>query len=221
MDEASRRVRDWLFRAQSVVRRTARALQAQLAGAIEPAAQAMQNLADWLSSGMQQATDNFALGAAEFADMLRMTERVTTPLAELERVGRADLERNLTALQQACAAYLPGATSDACVAKAGADKPTGGAVAGARAQLDTLRQFIVDHGLVSIPDTEQALVAEAPPYQRSNFAYIDIPGSYDKGMPSIYYIAPPDPSWSKADQAGYRPHEVPTTPLTSITPWVS
>jgi hypothetical protein len=181
------------------------ALQAQLASAIEPAAQAMQNLADWLSSGMQQATDNFALGAAEFADMLRMTERVTTPLAELERVGRADLGRNLTALQQACAAYLPAATTEACVAKVGADKPTGGAVAGARAQLDMLRQFIVDHGLVSIPDTEQALVAEAPPYQRSNFAYIDIPGSYDRGMPSIYYIAPPDPSWSKADQDAYTP----------------
>ncbi|MFN2535622.1 MAG: DUF885 family protein, partial [Pseudonocardiaceae bacterium] len=47
------------------------ALQAELASAIEPAAQAMQNLADWLSSGMQQATDNFALGAAEFAHMLR------------------------------------------------------------------------------------------------------------------------------------------------------
>jgi hypothetical protein len=181
------------------------ALQARLAGAIEPAAQAMQNLADWLSSGEQQATDDFAIGPAEFADMLRMTERVTTPLAELERVGRADLERNLTALQQACAAYLPGATSDACVAKAGADKPTGGAVAGARAQLDMLRQFVVDHDLVTIPDTEQASVAEAPPCQRSNFAYIDIPGPYDKDMPSIYYIAPPDPSWSKADQDAYTP----------------
>jgi hypothetical protein len=181
------------------------ALPAQLTGAIEPAAQAMQNLADWLSSGEQQATDNFALGPTEFADMLRMTERVTTPLAELERVGHADLERNLTALQQACAAYLPDATTEACVAKVGADKPTGGAVAGARAQLDMLRQFVVDHDLVSIPDTGQASVAQAPPYQRSNFAYIDIPGPYDKGMPPIYYIAPPDPSWSKADQDAYTP----------------
>jgi len=68
-----------------------------------------------------------------------------------------------------------------------------------------LRQFVVDHDLVGIPGTEQALVAEAPPYQRSNFAYIDIPGPYDKGMPSVYYIAPPDPSWSKADQEAYVP----------------
>jgi hypothetical protein len=180
-------------------------LQAELTSAIEPAARAMQELADWIKSGEGQAGENFALGPAKFADMLRMTELVTTPLAELERVGRADLDRNTNALRQACAAYLPGATTETCVAKAGADKPSGGAVEGARAQLGMLRQFVVDHDLVSIPGTEQALVAEAPPYQRSNFAYIDIPGTYDKGMPSVYYIAPPDPTWSKADQDAYIP----------------
>jgi hypothetical protein len=180
-------------------------LQAELASTIEPAARAMQDLTDWLNSGLPQATENFVLGPVKFADMLRMTERVTTPVATLESVGRADIARNLVALKQACAEYLPGAAIEACVAKVKADKPTGGAVEGARAQLGMLRQFVVDHDLVGIPGTEQALVAEAPPYQRSNFAYIDIPGPYDKGMPSVYYIAPPDPSWSKADQEAYVP----------------
>jgi uncharacterized protein DUF885 len=181
------------------------ALQAELASTIEPAARAMQDLADWLEGGLPQATENFAFGPAKFAAMLRMTERVTSPLAELESVGRADLARNLAALKQACAEYLPGAAIEACVAKVEADKPSAGAVEGARAQLGALRQFVVDHDLVSIPGTEQALVAEAPPYQRSNSAYIDIPGPYDKGMPSIYYIAPPDPSWSKVEQDAYVP----------------
>ncbi len=181
------------------------ALQAELASTIEPAARAMQDLADGLTSGLPQATENFALGPATFADMLRRTERVTTPLAELESVGRADLARNLAALTQACTEYLPGAAIDACVARVEADKPSGGAVDGARAQLGMLRQFVVDHDLVSIPGTEQALVADAPPYRRANFAYIDIPGPYDQGMPSVYYLAPPDPSWSKADQDAYVP----------------
>jgi hypothetical protein len=183
----------------------ATALRTELANAIEPAARAMQDLADWLNSGLPQATEKFALGPAKFVDMLRMTERVTTPLAELERVGRADLARNRTALKQACAEYLPGGTIEACVAKVNADKPSGGAVEGARAQLGMLRQFVVEHDLVGISGTEQAQVAEAPPYQRSNFAYIDIPGPYDKDMPSVYYIAPPAPSWSKADQDAYVP----------------
>jgi Bacterial protein of unknown function (DUF885) len=185
------------------------ALQTELASAIEPAARAMQSLADWLRSGLPQAGKNFALGPVKFADMLRMTERVTTPLATLERVGRADLARNRAALTQACAKYLPGATITVCVARVEADKPhlglSGGAVDAARAQLGMLRQFVLDHDLVSVPGREQVLVAQAPPYQRSNFAYIDIPGPYDKSMPSVYYIAPPDPSWSKADQDAYVP----------------
>src|SRR5262249_20744796 len=93
-------------------------LQAELTSAIEPAARAMQELAEWIKSGEGQAGENFVLGPAKFADMPRMTELVTTPLPELERIGRADLERNTTALKQACAAYLPGATTGACVAKA-------------------------------------------------------------------------------------------------------
>jgi uncharacterized protein (DUF885 family) len=43
------------------------------------------------------------------------------------------------------------------------------------------------------------------PYNRANSAYIDIPGPYEKGLPAIYYIAPPDPSWSPQVQRDYLP----------------
>jgi uncharacterized protein (DUF885 family) len=180
-------------------------LRAELASAIEPAATAMRGLADWLNSQMPTATDDFALGPARFADMLRLTERVSTPLDELERVGRDDLARNLAALNQACAAFRPGASAQDCIAAMSANKPAGGVVEAARGQLGMLRQFVVDHNLVDIPGPEQAQVAEAPPFNRSNSAYIDIPGPYDKGMPSVYYISPPDPSWPKAEQDAYLP----------------
>jgi uncharacterized protein (DUF885 family) len=49
------------------------------------------------------------------------------------------------------------------------------------------------------------LVDEAPPYQRWNFAYIVIPGPYEKGLPSTYYISPPDPKWPAAEQKAYLP----------------
>jgi len=81
----------------------------------------------------------------------------------------------------------------------------GGAVEGARAQLKELKRFVADVGVVTIPGPEEAMVAEAPPYNRANFAYIDIPGPYEKGLPSIYYIAPPDPSWTPQEQQDYLP----------------
>jgi uncharacterized protein (DUF885 family) len=181
------------------------ALQEQLKAAIEPAAKAMRDLADWFKAQQDQADDSFALGPRRFADMLWRTERVHTPLAELEKVGKADLARNTAALKQACAQVLPGGSLAACVAKVEADKPQGSAVEAARAQLTRLRQFVQDKNLVSIPGTEQALVNEAPPYQRWNFAYINIAGPYDKGMPSTYYVSPPDPSWPQAEQEAYKP----------------
>ncbi len=181
------------------------ALQARFAIANAAAIKASQELADWFKSLKPQATQDFALGADKFSKMLMATERVDMPLDQLKAAGEADLARNLAALTTACATFAPGATLPACVAKEEADKPQGGAVDGARAQLADLRQFILDKDLVTIPGEEQAQVAEAPAFNRWNFAYIEIPGPYEKGLPSVYYIAPADPKWSAAEQAAYVP----------------
>ncbi|HST36961.1 MAG TPA: DUF885 domain-containing protein [Allosphingosinicella sp.] len=184
-----------------------RGLQNELRDASRDAARAMQGLADWLESQRRGATTDFALGPQRFAQMLRDTEMVDLPLDELERIGRADLARNQAALRTACAGYAPGASIPACMERMNARKSAGGPVAGARAQLAGLREFIVSHNIVSIPGTEEAHVEEAPPYNRQNSAYIDIPGPYERNMPSVYYIAPPDPSWTPEVQAAFVPGE--------------
>jgi hypothetical protein len=182
-------------------------LQAELDRAARDAGKAMKDLADWLESQRPNATQDFALGADKFAQMLRDTEMVDLPIPELEAIGRADLRRNQEALQAACARYAPGSSVQACMERMGAKKAKGGAVQGARDQLAGLKRFLQEKDLVSIPGTEEAKVEEAPPYNRQNFAYIDIPGPYEKGLPSVYYIAPPDPSWTPEVQAGFVPGE--------------
>lgn len=181
------------------------ALQSELVRASATAAEAMSGLASWIEAQKPKAKQDFALGAKRFAQMLRDTEMVDIPLAKLEAIGRADLRRNQLALKAACARYAAGVSVAACVKRAGTDKPQGGAVPGARAQLDGLRAFIVKHDLVTIPGDQEALVEEAPPFARQNFAYIDIPGPYEANLPSVYYIAPPDPSWPAAVQASFVP----------------
>jgi uncharacterized protein (DUF885 family) len=176
-----------------------------LAAAIEPAAKAMQELAGWLESEKPRANEAYALGPEKFTAMLQMTERVTTPLAKLREVGQQDLDRNLAALQSACKQYVPKGSMQSCVAKVAIEKPDDGPVAEARRQLPSLRQFVIDRQLVSIPGTQEALVNEAPAYKSQNSAYIEIPGPYEKNLPSVYYIAPPDPKWSKAEQEAYIP----------------
>jgi hypothetical protein len=181
------------------------ALQREFRTANAGAVTALEDLAAWFGEESRRGTSEYALGAKRFADMLRMTEGVDLSLDVLERRGRADMDRNLAALKEACGRYAPGQTIARCVDRVNAHKPAGSPVEAARRQLDTLEAFLRDHNLVSIPGGERALVHEAPPYQRFNFAYIDIPGPYEKGLPSIYYIAPPDPSWSRAEQQAYIP----------------
>lgn len=181
------------------------ALQARFRDASGKAADAMQGLADWLKGQQATATQDFALGADRFARMLKATEGVDTPLDELEAAGRADLARNQAAVKQACAQYAPGKTIPQCFARLNADKPEGGPVAAATRQIPELTAFVRAKDLVSIPGTEQALVRPSPPYNSQNSAYIDPPGPFEKGIPSIYYISPPDPSWSKEKQLAYIP----------------
>jgi hypothetical protein len=181
--------------------------QKELAAADTAAAKAMDDLKTWLVSQRKTATDAFALGDPLFHAMLKDTEQVDMPTADLAAIGHADLDRNTHALKEACAQYLPKGTLRACIDKMSAHKPKGGAVEGARVQLADLRAFIVAKQIVTIPGDEQALVAEAPPYNRGNFAYINIPGPYDKGVASTYNISPPDPSWSAKERADYIPGE--------------
>lgn len=181
------------------------ALQTRFKASNAAAIKAAQDLADWLKAQKPNASQDYALGAEKFSKMLHATELVDLPLDQLKAIGESDLQRNLNSLKTACDQYAPGKSLSACVVKESADKPVGGAVEGARTQLASLRQFIIDKDLVSIPGTEQATVEEAPLFNRWNFAYIEIPGPYEKNLPSVYYIAPADPTWSKADQQAYVP----------------
>lgn len=179
--------------------------QQRFAVANTAAATAMRELGQWFTEQRASATDDFALGPDLFKRMLWQTERIDTDLIALKAVGQADLDKNLASLAEACAQFAPDQSLTDCVAKAQSDKPEGGPVVAARQQLLSLKQFLIDRHIVSIPGDEQALVEESPPYQRFNAAYISIPGPWEKGLPATYYIAPPDPSWSAEEQAAYVP----------------
>ncbi len=182
-------------------------LQKQLTDADTAAAQAMDALKQTLVEERKKANDKFALGPDLYAQMVADTEHVNMPIDRIEAAGRADLERNTAALKAECDTYAPKQSLQQCTAKMSGHKPKEGAVEAARAELGTLKEFIVKNNVVSIPSTDEALVAEAPPYNRSNAAFIQVPGPYDHGVASVYNIAPPDPKWSKVEQAAYVPSE--------------
>ncbi len=171
----------------------------------DAAIKAVKDFDAWLGEQEKTATSEFALGADKFKRMLKDTEGVDIDLAKLEEIARQDLKRNTDALKVECGKFAPGKTLKECNDKASANKPEGNIVDAATKQLADLRKFIQDKDIVSAPGTEECKVAIAPPYKAWNFAYINIPGPYEKGLPSTYYVSPPDPSWPKEKQDAYLP----------------
>ncbi len=183
-------------------------LHKRFAEANKKAVAALEDMAKWLGEQTKTATDKYALGADLYAKMLAKTEGVTTPLAELKKIGEADLARNLKSLEAACAKIAPKQPLKKCIAIVQADKPKAGPVARAKEQLGELEKFLRKSDIVSIPSPDRATVDEAPPYNRWNFAYINIPGLWEKkNMPAVYYIAPPNPKWTEKERKAYLPGE--------------
>ena len=180
-------------------------LQQEFVAANAEAVRAMKALDAWFASQTASASGDFALGAEKFLRMLHDTEDVDIPLARLKEMGERDLERNLAMLREECARFAPGETLRACVDKVEHIKPAAGPVKEAMRQLPRLRAFLVEKNVVTIPSPDVATVDEAPVYRRWNAAYISIPGPFEKRLPSVYFIAPPDPAWTKAEQDAYIP----------------
>ncbi|HUR98920.1 MAG TPA: DUF885 domain-containing protein, partial [Pyrinomonadaceae bacterium] len=170
------------------------------------ASKAVRDFDAWLGSQEATATNNFALGSDKFKAMLKQTEGVDIDLAQLEEIGKKDLQRNLDSMKTECDKYAPGMSLIECSNKASEHKAEGtDVVQAATAQLADLRKFIQEKDIVTIPGTEECKVTQAPPYKAWNFAYINIPGPYENNLPSVYYVSPPDPKWDKKKQDEYIP----------------
>lgn len=193
--------------------------QAALEEANAEAVAALEETVDWFAGQRDEATDDYAMGPELYREMLKATEGVDMPLDRFREIAEKDLERNLAAARAACEDFAPGETLLDCADKLKANKPEAGPVQAARDQLDDLKRFIQDEGLVTIPGTEEAKVDEAPPYRRFNLAYIQIPGPYEKDLPSTYYIAPPDPDWDEEERQAYIPGEMPLLFVTIHEVW--
>ncbi|HEY2866860.1 MAG TPA: DUF885 domain-containing protein [Pyrinomonadaceae bacterium] len=181
-------------------------LQSDFKTANDGAIKSVKDFDAWLGSQEANANNNFALGPDKFKAMVKQTEGVDIDLGKLEEIARADLDRNTQALKVACDKFAPGKSVIDCYHQAAADKaPGANIVEAATNQLADIRKYITDHDIVTIPGTEEAKVGLAPPYKAWNFAYINIPGPYETGLPSVYYVSPPDPSWPKAKQDDYVP----------------
>lgn len=163
---------------------------------------ALGELAEFYASQKGKSTASFALGTERFQAMLAAVEGVNIPLAQVKRAALEDLARNRSALAKECGEYAPGKPIAECVDRATSEKPDD-VIQLAESQVRDLKRFVLKNEIVAIPSDEEVIVRETPGYLRWNTASLRSPGIYDREEPSVYFIAPPDPSWPKETRLKY------------------
>jgi uncharacterized protein (DUF885 family) len=148
----------------------------------------------------------FALGADTYARLLSASEMIDVPLDRLLAIAEADRQKNETAFVATARQIDSTKTPQAVLASLQNDHPAPTALlAVTQAMLDSLRRFIVDHHIVTIPPSPPAHVEETPPFQRSTTtASMDTPGPFETAkLEAFYNMTLPDPRWPKSEQEAY------------------
>lgn len=180
------------------------ALQAEFKAVNDRAAVELNGFADWLTKERLPKADNsFALGEAKYRRMLAVNEALDLPPAKILETGLAELKREQASFAAAAAIVHPGKPAIEVFKEIQHDHPTAdGLIPETKANLESIRGFIVGHGLIDIPSEVRAIVAETPAYLRAgSFASSDNPGPYEVlGAQAYYYVTPVEPDWSDKEK---------------------
>lgn len=155
---------------------------------------------------LPRSNGTFAIGAENYRLKVSYEEMVDIPLDRLLQIGYAQLHKDQKAFEETAKLIDPSKSADEVKATIVKDHP--GAtelIPAAQKMLDGLRQFLIDHKIITVPGGAQAKVIETPPFARAvTFASMDTPGPYETKATEAYYnITLPDPSWTAEKKEDY------------------
>ena len=148
---------------------------------------------------LPKANDAYALGRGEYLKLLQAGEMVHLSPEELLDLGLSELHRKQKAFAEAAKEIDPGKTPIEVFAAIQKDHPSApDLIPDTAKDLDMIRQFVIDHRIITIPSTVRAQVAETPQFMRATtFASMDTPGPFEtKATEAYYYVTPVEPDWT-------------------------
>ncbi|AGY59746.1 DUF885 domain-containing protein [Gloeobacter kilaueensis] len=155
---------------------------------------------------LPRSQGTFAIGPENYRQKLLYEEMVDIPLDRLLAIGYEQLRKDQQALIETAKRIDPAKTPRQVQAIVESDHPSAAQLLpSAQKQLDGLRQFLIDHQIITVPGDVQAQVEETPPFLRAlTFASMDTPGPYETKATEAYYnITLPDPKWPAKKQEEY------------------
>jgi len=160
----------------------------------------LQTWLAWLKSDvLPRSKGDYKLGADTYRKKLLYDEMVDTPLDKLLDIAYADLRKNQQQFRDTAKKIDPNQTPQQILEDAEKDHPTADKLLPAfRDSLAGLREYIVQHKLMTIPSPVMPIVEETPPFARAlTSASMDTPGAYEQVAKEAYFnVTPVDKKWS-------------------------
>ncbi len=155
---------------------------------------------------LPRSKGSFAWGTQVYSEALAANEGISLPLDALLRIAEADRQKNEAAFQAVAKSINAFKPADDVLAGLQNDHPApADLLAATQKELNSLKQFIVDHHIVTIPPSDPATVKETPPFMRSTTsASMDTPGPFETAkLGGFYNMTLPDPRWGAAEKEDF------------------
>ena len=148
---------------------------------------------------LPKAGNQYAIGKGKYHKMLEGGELISLSPEKILAIGMEELKREQDVFNTAAKIINPDKKPIDVYHDLQKEHPVADSlIPEARKNMETIRQYIVDKKIVTIPSEVRVHVKETPQYARStSTASMDTPGPFEKkATDAFYYITPVDNKWT-------------------------
>jgi uncharacterized protein (DUF885 family) len=160
----------------------------------------IKSFADYLQKEkLPKSNNRYALGAAKYENMLQNTELISMTPEQILQIGMEQLKKEQESFNAAAKIINPNKKSVDVYHDLQKEHPVADSlIPEAKKNMESIRQFLVDKKIVTMPSEVRVKIQETPQYARStSTASMDTPGPFEnKATEAFYYITPVDPKWT-------------------------
>ncbi|HEX3244433.1 MAG TPA: DUF885 domain-containing protein [Chloroflexota bacterium] len=196
-------------------------MEDELLEALDDAEAALEEHLHYLRAELlPESSGDFAVGRELFDERLHDWHMLEVDADGLRKIGQQILKETRQAIEEVAREIDPKTDWATQVEQAKRDHPTGpGLIQAYQQEIEKLKRFLTDQGLVSIPAGEKLFVVETPVFERSVVPYAAYmpPGPFEASQDGQFWVTPVNREASPRDQeAQLQEHCLPHIPITTL-----
>ncbi|HXE10890.1 MAG TPA: DUF885 domain-containing protein [Bryobacteraceae bacterium] len=164
---------------------------------------ALRSYQDYVKNTLlPESHGDFRIGTENYKRKLLYDEDVDIPLDRLLKIGYDDLHRNQRMLAEVARKIDPHKTTTQIADELGADHPKPDQLlATFRDTFASLKEFIQEHHIITIPSAVEPTLEETPPFMRAlTTASMDTPGPFETKATKAYFnVTLPEKNWPRQE----------------------